>query len=361
MGRILRRILQVIYLTTLIPAIGAILSQWISPNLAWPLAFFGLFFPLILLIQIVFLVIFLLMRSKAIVLPLIVILAGWTPLEHTFQLSLKGNAGLKNSNQVKVMTYNVRLFDFFEWSGKKNMADGIFNSIKEQPPDILCLQEFLVQEQGKLPLSRIEKELSFLPYHHIEYNYTVQTRKHGLAIFSRYPILEAGHEHFADSRNMFIFADVLIGKDTVRVYNNHLESIHFERDEFELIDNKEDESRITREKISEIVGRMEKAYKKRSVQAEIVREHLNRSTHPVIVCGDFNDTPVSYATSKIRKGLFDSFRSGGKGLGITFPNMIVPLRIDYILHSKEMVSSGYVIGRGKYSDHRPVSTLIQID
>jgi len=361
MGWILRRILQVIYLTTLIPAIGAILSQWISPEIAWPLAFFGLVFPLILLVQVVFLVIFLLLRSKAVVLPILVLMAGWTPLEHTFQLSGKKPNTQSDEKHVKVMTYNVRLFDFFEWSGKKNLADGIFTVIKEQHPDILCLQEFLVQDPGKMPISRIERELSFLPYNHIEYNYTMQARKHGLAIFSKYPIVATGHEHFAGSRNMFIFADLRIGKDTIRVYNNHLESIHFERDEFELIDTKEDESRITREKISEIVRRMESAYKKRSVQAKIVREHINKSEYPVIVCGDFNDTPVSYTTSKIRKGLFDSFRSGGNGLGITFPNMMVPLRIDYILHSKEMVSSGYSIGKGKYSDHRPVSTFIQID
>jgi endonuclease/exonuclease/phosphatase family metal-dependent hydrolase len=361
MGWILRRILQVIYLTTLVPTVGAILSQWISPGIAWPIAFFGLFFPMILLIQIVFFLLFLLMRSKAVVLPVLVILAGWTAVENTFQVSFSGGKANRTENHVKVMTYNVRLFDFFEWSGQKNMAAGIFSYIRDQKPDILCLQEFLVQDPGKIPMSRIEKELDFLPYHHIEYNYTMQARKHGLAIFSRFPIVSAGHEHFADSRNMFIYADLKIANDTIRVYNNHLESIHFERDEFELIDNKEDKSKLTREKISEIVKRMDHAYKKRALQAEIVREHRDQSPHPVIVCGDFNDTPVSYTTSKIRKGLFDSFRSGGSGLGITFPNMMAPLRIDYILHSKEMASSGYGIGKVKYSDHRPVSTLIQID
>jgi endonuclease/exonuclease/phosphatase family metal-dependent hydrolase len=69
---------------------------------------------------------------------------------------------------------------------------------------------------------------------------------------------------------------------------------------------------------------------------------------------------VSYATRKIGRNLYDSFRSGGRWLGITFPNVRAPLRIDYILHSRKMVSTDYQIGKVKYSDHRPVSCVIGI-
>jgi endonuclease/exonuclease/phosphatase family metal-dependent hydrolase len=361
MGKILRRILLLVYLITLIPMLGGLLSQWINPAIAWPLAFFGLFFPLIVLIQIAFLVTFMLLRSKAVVLPILFILANWNPIAHTFQISMHARKSTASANQVKVMSYNVRLFDYFQWSGQKKAAEGIFDYIKISNPDILCLQEFMIQDPGKLPLDRVKSELSWLPYSYIEYNYTMQARRHGLAIFSRYPILNAGHEHFPETRNMVIYTDLKIGKDTIRVYNNHLESIHFDRDEIELIDDKTDEMRITRDKVGDIVRRLKGAYIRRASQAIVINKHIKQSPYRVLVCGDFNDTPVSFTTRKIRDGLFDSFRSGGNGMGITFPNMKAPLRIDYILHSKEMESSGYEIGHVKFSDHRPVSTFVKLD
>jgi endonuclease/exonuclease/phosphatase family metal-dependent hydrolase len=341
--------------------LGGLLSQWINPAIAWPLAFFGLLFPLIILIQIAFMVAFILLRSKAMVLPILFILANWNPIAHTFQISRPGQKSSPSNNEIKVMSYNVRLFDFFQWSGQKKATEGIFEYIHKTNPDILCLQEFMIQDPGKLPLERVKSELGRLPYSYIEYNYTMNTRKHGLAIFSRYPILNTGHEHFPKTRNMVIYADINVGTDTIRVYNNHLESIHFDRDEIELIDDKTDEMRITRDKIGNIVRRLKAAYIRRASQAIAINKNIEQSPYRVLVCGDFNDTPVSFTTRKIRDGLFDSFRSGGSGMGITFPNMKAPLRIDYILHSKELESSGYQIGRVNFSDHRPVSTYIRID
>lgn len=361
MRRIIRRILFFLYLLTVMPLAGAVVSQWISPAEAWPLAFFGLAFPVLAVLQFAFLIVFLILRSKAAVFPVLVILAIWTPLIHTFQLP--GSSGKEDAanNPVKVMTYNVRLFDLFGWSKQPDASAGIFKYVSDNKPDILCLQEFLIQDAGKFPLSRIRSEFGFLPYEYIEFNWITQNRKHGLAIFSRYPIIGSGHEHFQDTHNMFTYADIKIGNDTIRVYNNHLESIHFDRDEFRWIDDQTDDQRIPGDKISGIMKRMKSAYVKRAGQSVIVNKHIRQSPFKVIVCGDFNDTPVSFATHKIRSGLYDSFRSGGKGTGITFPNMKAPLRIDYILHSKEMASSGFTIGKVRYSDHRPVSCSIRID
>ena len=361
MRRIIKRILTVLFFISVIPTAGALLSQYISPAAVWPFAFLGLLFPLLMLIQVVLFFLLLIFRSRAVLLPALMILAAWTPLVHTFQLPSPGENKKTHEGDIRIMSFNVRLLDYFQWSGKKNTAEEIFRHIREENPDILCLQEFLIQDPGKMPLKKVQEELAFLPYSHIEYNYTMQNRKHGLAIFSRYPLVSTGHEHFEGSRNMVIHADIQVGKRTVRVYNNHLESIHFDRDEFEAIDNKSDEKPITRDKISEIVARMRAAYVKRAGQALVMKSKIAESPYPVVVCGDFNDTPVSFATRKIRADLYDSFRSGGKGLGITFPNMKAPLRIDYILHGKELVSSGFETGKIRYSDHRPVSCYLTLD
>jgi endonuclease/exonuclease/phosphatase family metal-dependent hydrolase len=259
------------------------------------------------------------------------------------------------------MTYNVRLFDIAHyWSGLKDQSNGILSYVNDLRPDILCFQEFALQDPGKFSIEFIKSRLSFLPYSAIEFNFTSQNRKHGLAIFSRYPIIRYNHAHFEDTKNMMLYADILVNTDTVRIYNNHLESIHFDRDELQWIDTTTNKTRIPRDKVTEIINRMRAAYIKRASQADIVRNNIDKSPYEVIVCGDFNDTPVSYTAHKIGSNLYDSFRSGGRWLGITFPNVKAPLRIDYILHSKEMASSDYQIGKIKFSDHRPVSCKISV-
>ena len=361
MLKALKRILFIFYLLTMLPLGICYLSQLISPATFWPFAFFGLMFPALIIIQIAFLIIFLVIRSKAIIIPVVMILLGWNSITQTFQFPIRPITAAQSKNSFKVMTYNVRLFDIAHyWSTLEVQSEGVFSYANDLKPDILCFQEFAVQDPGKFSLDFVKTRLPFLPYSAVEYNFTNQTRKHGLAIFSRFPIISTGHEHFADTKNMMLFCDLLIGSDTIRVYNNHLESIHFDRDEFQWIDTTTNKTRITRDKITEIVDRMKGAYIKRAKQADQVRKNIDNSPYKVLVCGDFNDTPVSYTTHTISKNLYDSFRSGGKWLGITFPNIKAPLRIDYILHSKEMVSSGYNIGKVKFSDHRPVSCNIAL-
>jgi len=349
-----------LYLLTVLPLIACYLSQWISPASAWPFAFFGLLFPLLIAFQFLFIPIFFIFKSKAVGIPIILIIIGWNAIQNTFQVPRPWHSGTDEGKTIQVMTYNVRLFDILHWSGQENQSAGIFAYVSKIKPDILCFQEFALQDPGRFSLDYIKNQLPDLPNSVIEYNYTNQNRKHGLAIFSRYPIVNSGHEHFEDTRNMMLYADVAIGKDTIRVYNNHLESIHLDRDEFQWIDTTTNKTRIPRDKLTGITHRLRGAYKKRAGQADLVRKNIDHSPYRVIVCGDFNDTPVSYATHRIGGDLYDSFRSGGHWLGITFPNVKAPLRIDYILHDKEMESSHYQIGKIRFSDHRPVSCRISL-
>lgn len=360
MGKLFKFLLFLVYSFSLLPVAGAMLGLWISPNAAWPLAFMGLVFPILVIVQFIFIILFLVFRSKAVFLPVIVILICWTPINHTLQFNFHKQVKTAEEKGIKVMTYNVRLLDYFNWSGEKNTTDGIFETIRKYDPDILCLQEMVIQEAGRFSLAGIKAQLKTLPHEFVEYNFVAPNRRHGMAIFSRYPVIATGSEHFPGTYNMVMHADLIIGTDTVRVFNNHLESIHFDQDEFQIIDNKSDESRITREKISVIFDRMKTAYQRRAIQAEKVHEKIKASHYPVIVCGDFNDTPVSYAVNKVRNGLYDSFRSGGTGMGYTFPNLILPMRIDYILHDKSIVSSNFHTGKEKFSDHRPVMASLTL-
>ncbi len=357
----IRRLLILLYFLSLIPMAGSLLSQYLSPVLVWPLAFLGLIFPVLILIQVVFLILFLLMKRRVVILPLLVILVSWPQVNHTFQLTPNRSTEIIDTLGVLVMTYNVRLLDLYHWSGHKNAAEDILELIREHDPDILCLQELTVMDGSDYSKEGLKQKLSQLPHSHFDFIDERSKRKHGLAIFSKYPILDTGSEHFSGSRNTITYADLMIGRQKVRVFNNHLESTHVERDDFDLNDLRgTGENLMTREKVSATMGRMKESYRRRAVQADLLKRKIQDSPHPVIVCGDFNDTPVSYATYQVRRGLHDAFRSGGRGMGITFPGLIIPLRIDYILHDKAFRSGSFETGNVDYSDHRPIVCTIYL-
>jgi endonuclease/exonuclease/phosphatase family metal-dependent hydrolase len=112
-----------------------------------------------------------------------------------------------------------------------------------------------------------------------------------------------------------------------------------------------------KEKMKEVKGlsvSLKKGFVKRALQAEIVKSQINRSPFPVMVVGDFNDTPVSYAYRKIRSGLYDSFVNSGYGAGFTYKGNYPPNRIDYILYDNSLTNSYFEIIKVKYSDHYPI-------
>jgi endonuclease/exonuclease/phosphatase family metal-dependent hydrolase len=121
---------------------------------------------------------------------------------------------------------------------------------------------------------------------------------------------------------------------------------------FEEITQSDDNEALT--EVKNITLSLRKAFARRALQAEAVKNHISKSPFPVIVAGDFNDTPVSYSYRKIRKGLNDSFVNSGYGAGFTYKGNYPPNRIDYILYNKSLVNSNFEIIKLKYSDHYPI-------
>lgn len=111
--------------------------------------------------------------------------------------------------------------------------------------------------------------------------------------------------------------------------------------------------------IKDISYRLKYAFKKRAHQADVLTEHIQSSPYPVIVCGDFNDTPVSYSYRKIRKDLVDAYIKSGRGIGNTYSGVFPSYRIDYILHSRDIQSVGFETIKVNYSDHYPVSCMFE--
>jgi endonuclease/exonuclease/phosphatase (EEP) superfamily protein YafD len=186
-----------------------------------------------------------------------------------------------------------------------------------------------------------------------------QDKLFGLAVLSRYPILAKSAIRFDnDKNNSGMYVDLLVGGDTVRVYNMHLSSIGFEKADYEDARNVQDEAARSR-----LYSRLAAAWQKRTDQAEQVAASVAKSPHPVIAVGDFNDTPVSYAAHRFSAHLRDAYRSAGafQGplLGASYIGDLPFLRIDQVWASPELDVVDYQTGRVELSDHRPVQVVFQ--
>jgi endonuclease/exonuclease/phosphatase family metal-dependent hydrolase len=178
---------------------------------------------------------------------------------------------------------------------------------------------------------------------------------YGIVTYSRFPIAGKGEIVHPGSSSLSIYTDVVISKDTFRIFNNHLQSFRLRRTERSFVEELVDsEDKQSMDEIKTLSRSLKTGFVRRAIQAQMVKNYVNRSPFPVIVIGDFNDTPVSYAYRKIRKGLNDSFVKSGYGAGFTYHGNYPPNRIDYILYDNKLQSTNFEILKAKYSDHYPI-------
>lgn len=283
-------------------------------------------------------------------------------------LPLKGNGDKKTQTdsiiaELKVLSYNVKLFDFYKKNDDQEHFNQIVNYIMNVDADVVCLQEFGYYNMKGF-LSQAELLAIFskkYKYNHLAYKLnSKQLSTYGVATFSKYPIIEENEVDYDAKYNFTIYSDIKIDKKIIRVYNCHLESnqltVDDKKEMYKLIDD------ASQKNISETTGRLTRklgvAYKKRAYQAMQVAKSIQQSPHDVFVCGDFNDSPVSYAYTKIKGDLSDAFVETSQGMGITYNEPPFLFRIDYILHSKALSSKNFKIDNVNYSDHYPISCII---
>jgi endonuclease/exonuclease/phosphatase family metal-dependent hydrolase len=363
---LIQRILFILNMLAVIAICLSYLSMFVSPEYFWMLAFMGLAHPILLIINSLFVVYWLFVRKKTALFSLFIILIGWGKIGDVYQISNNSiNENISKDSLLKVMSYNVRLFDLYNWTENKNTRNNILELIRNQHSDIICFQEFFHEDTGIFNTLDTLKEIQEAKNVHIDYSAHVKNVNHwGIATFTKFPIVEKGLIHFKDSSdNISIFTDVLFHKDTIRIYNLHLESIRFRRADYETlkkITGKEDETNL--DGPQRIISRMRRAYIRRARQTNVIREHIEASPHPVIVCGDFNDTPTSYAYHQIAKNLDDSYREKGNGIGSTYVGMIPFLRIDYVLYDPIYFEAlDLKVIKKKYSDHYPVVSTLKLN
>jgi len=329
------------------------MSVHINPAIIALPALFGLAYPYLLLVNIILAIIWAVALKWEALISVVVIAAGFTHFSN--YLKIQKPSGDKTGT-FQVQSYNVRLFNYFEGRKNSNSEQRILELLKNQKADIICLQELYIMGDPEQKEQEIISALGGNYYSHFKVIRTGINRYYGIATLSKFPMIGKEDIVHEKSSSLSIYTDILAGNDTIRVFNNHLQSFRLHRMERTFI-NEIVETSDDKETINEIISissSLRKGFVKRAAQAQAVKARINKSPYPVIVAGDFNDTPVSYSYRRIRKGLNDAFVSSGYGAGFTYRGNYPPNRIDYILYDNAIECRQFDIVKVKYSDHYPI-------
>ena len=351
--KIAKHLLKTLSVLAAICLLLSYLSVFISPAKFWPIAFFGLVFQVFLLINIFLLFFWIIVKKKIFIAHLVVLLMG-IPYIGSF-VQLRGKPDAPGTNAVKVVSYNVHTFNaVFGENSSWDIADFINN----ENVDIVCLQEFFTFPDKQPKERDFIRLLDNLPYHHIFYNVAKKNSSFGLAIFSRFPIVGKGEFRFPNSSNAAVYVDIKVHGKTIRVYNNHLQSNSFNLSKT-LSRFRQDDKRI--DQLVNASSKIKAAFVKRAEQVDRISNHIKSSPHPTIVCGDFNDTPVSYTYQTMKGKLNDAFKKAGRGIPSTYRGFFPSFRIDYIFYHNSINAHRFeVLSNITLSDHYPISATLEL-
>ncbi len=341
--------------------LGAYSAPYISPNEFWPIAFLGLAFPGIFIANILFVVYWLFLKSKWALLSFIVAIMGswYVPSFIQFKQKVSNDSTHKSINIVSFNTHYMGAYDMLD-----NDTNLFFNHLKMVKPDVICLQEFAnLGGNYEKPLFREffkqYKNFSNVNADALSVNYPTG---YGVCIFSKYPIVHKGFvELLNKNSNLTVFADIVVGSDTIRIINTHLKSIVFDKGDYQVMQEfKNAEETVEVDQVKRIGSKLKYAFMIRAKQAETVREKMSSSPYKIILCGDFNDSPTSYVYHTVRGDMKDAFRESGYGMSRTYIGRMPSFRIDYIMHDASFNDFNYRTHTINFSDHKMISCTIQL-
>jgi endonuclease/exonuclease/phosphatase family metal-dependent hydrolase len=325
---------------------SAYLLPFLAPKAFPLLSVLTLFMPLFFVFNALFFFYWGVQFKKRMILSGLVLLMGITFINKFYKFSAKDFP--ESEKDFTVMSYNVRLLNVFKWIDRDDVPSQIVSFINDKNPDIVCIQEYSTSA---------DIDLKVYPYKYILM--AGDQIKTGQAIFSKFPIINEGNIVFPNSNNNVIFADIKKGKETIRVYNMHLQSIKISPDVTEIND---DINAINQSKSQKLFNRISKAFKQQQQQAELFKEHKKDCQYPLIICGDMNNSAFSYVYRNIKGKLRDSFEEAGKGFGATYKFRYYPARIDYIFADEKMkVKKFESFSNFENSDHYPIMAKLAFE
>lgn len=315
----------------------AYILPYIEPRHFAFLSVLSLTVPFLIIINLLFVIYWLLKIKKQLLLSLIVLLIGFNHVASLYKVS--ASKQVEDDLNITVMNYNVRLFNVFKWIPDIDATKEISQFIADQQPDIVNMQEY-----------RTDDGLVLKDYYRYE-AIGGKKIKNGQAIFSKFPIINTGSIEFPNTYNNAIFADVVRGKDTIRIYNVHLQSLK--------VDANSDP--LKNEAAENLFRRVGTTFRLQQAQADMFLDHKAECPYKTIVCGDFNNTAYSYVYKAIKGvDLRDTFVEAGNGFGRTFDFKFFPVRIDFIMVDDQFEINGFKTFDVKLSDHFPIMSKVKI-
>ncbi len=321
----------------------AYLLPFLAPKWFPFLSVLTLFLPFFLVVNVLFFMYWLLQFKKYIFVSGLVLLLGITFINKFY--NLKPTTLPKSEKEFTIMSYNVRLFNKFNWNKKANIPTKIAEFVTEKNPDILCIQEY----------SNLEKT----QFSNYKYKHVFKEGKNiivGNAIFSKYKIIDKGVINFPNSTNNAVYADIIKDKDTLRIYSMHLQSIKISTDIEE-----EEIQKMNESKTKYIFRKISSAFTKQQEQALLLKQHYTDCKYKKIICGDMNNSAFSFVYRTIKGSMQDAFESNGEGFGKTYNFKYYPARIDYIFADKNIQINSFETLNDFYnSDHFPLISRLEI-
>ncbi|MGV6829248.1 MAG: endonuclease/exonuclease/phosphatase family protein [Flavobacteriales bacterium] len=335
MKKILHKILILLTYSFSFLLLVSLLSSFISPRTVPFLSIASLIiFPLII-INSLFAFYWLLKKRSKFFISTLPLACSFFVFGSPYQFSKTHQQNLANeNNQISLVSFNVRLFNAYEsTSDSQKVSTRIASIINDQQPDIFCIQEYYQPNTI---------DFSEYPYHYIHFKR--RATKLGHAIFSKYPILNQGAFDFENSNNNALYVDILKDKDTLRVYNLHLQSLRINPNINALQEENKDRLR----------KRISKTFEQQQDQVEKILKHQSTSKYPIILCGDFNNTSYSYIYRQLSHSMKDTFKEAGTGFGGTYLFDNYPIRIDFVLVSPLFKVQEFLTLNETFSDHFPI-------
>ncbi len=312
----------------------AYISPHVNPSKTWIFSIFGLLYPILFILNIGFILVWIVLDYKKIIYSLLTLIIGLPYIQGLVGFHYSTT---ETKDDITVMSYNIK-----HLSGLKKMDLDHFRQFlkNHEEVDVFCFQESSVR------VKKILREV--FP------GFQMAEVKNGTLIYSKYPIVKWEEIDFGTTINSCIWADLKIRNDTLRIYTTHLLSNNLPMRKIESITPANIQEKKNWKPIKTSIKRYVKTSKTRASQAQKVKNHINRCPYNVIICGDFNEGPLSYTYNLLADGLCDAFEEKGRFVSTTYAGKLPFLRIDYILHDRDLIATGFDVIHVRYSDHFPI-------
>lgn len=327
-------------------------SYFISPEIISWVSILALGYPVILLINLFFVVFWLIQGKRNFLTSTLVIAIGYPFLLGAFQFSGNQQDVRNRKDALKIMTFNARSYTQYTRDGKDGLTVAIDSFLNAENPSILFLQENY--DYHRTPHFNFPHQ--FIPG-------SERNQKFSLGILSKHSLINQEKISFGLDEGPyrhFLQADMVYHKDTFRLFCIHLMSNQFSNKDLEAINDVGNKNAEEVEKSTkDLISRLQRFGSIRAQQIDVITKAIDESPYPVILGGDFNEPPSSYPFQQVNKRLHDSFEEAGRGISPTYRTFPIPLRIDHVFYSEEEFSAwNYHVHKVDFSDHYPVSVVL---